>query len=86
MQIWSNWLPKLSEFNIGEKELLEPCININIGAWILSQNFASHGLNLRALGAYNAGFSEKNEPRRQKYLAKVLPRILYYRKMLDGAQ
>jgi hypothetical protein len=83
MQIWSNWLPKLAEFNIGEHELLhDPCININVGAWILSHNFASHGISLTSLGAYNAGFRERNEKIRQTYVAKVIPRLHYFRQKL----
>lgn len=83
MQIWSNWLPKLEKYNISESDLLNPCININIGAWILSQNFASHGMNLTSLGAYNAGFKQKNEHIRIAYLEKVIPKLHYYRKIMS---
>lgn len=83
MQIWSNWLPKLKKYNISESDLLNPCININIGAWILSQNFASHGMNLTSLGAYNAGFKQQNEHIRVAYVEKVIPKLHYYRKIIN---
>jgi len=54
MQINSFWLPVLAKYGITEKTLKDPCINTNIGAWILAQNIASHGLNWKAVGAYNA--------------------------------
>ncbi|WP_082420942.1 lytic transglycosylase domain-containing protein, partial [Pseudomonas sp. NBRC 111142] len=43
MQINSSWLPKLSKYGIGEKELLDRCVSANVGAWILASNIASHG-------------------------------------------
>jgi soluble lytic murein transglycosylase-like protein len=84
MQIWSNWLPKLEKYNIQKADLLDPCININIGAWILAQNFASHGMNLLALGAYNAGFSDKNEAVRTAYVEKVIPKLHHYRNIINA--
>lgn len=84
MQIWSNWLPKLEKFNIKKSHLLDPCININIGAWILAENFASHGMNLTSLGAYNAGFSEKNEAIRTAYVEKVIPKLYHYRNIINA--
>jgi soluble lytic murein transglycosylase-like protein len=83
MQIWSNWLPKLEKYNIREKDLLNPCVNINVGAWILAQNFASHGVSLKSLGAYNAGFKDGNESKRIAYVEKVLPKLYHYRNILN---
>lgn len=53
MQINSTWLPKLNRVGITQKDLLEPCNNIQIGAWILSQNIKEYGFNGTAIGAYN---------------------------------
>lgn len=72
MQINSTWLKKLSEFNITESDLInDPCTNVNVGAWILSSNFASNGYNKKSLGAYNAGFGENREGARNRYIGKV---------------
>jgi soluble lytic murein transglycosylase-like protein len=59
MQINSGWLPVLAKYGITERILKDPCINTNIGAWILSQNIARHGLNWKAVGAYNAATEYK---------------------------
>lgn len=72
MQINSTWLDKLSEFNITESDLVNnPCTNVNVGAWILSSNFASNGYNKKSLGAYNAGFGKNREKARNIYIDKV---------------
>lgn len=68
MQINSSWLPTLSKYGIGEKELLDRCINVNVGAWILSSNIASHGHVWKAVGAYNSPY-EKSQ---RIYIRKVM--------------
>lgn len=67
MQINSWWLPVLAQYGISEKHLLDPCINTNIGAWVLAQNIARYGLTWNAVGAYNAS----TESKRLVYARKV---------------
>jgi soluble lytic murein transglycosylase-like protein len=57
MQINSTHLPTLNRFGIDEKGLLDPCTNIRVGAWVLANNFASHGVSWDAVGMYNASCS-----------------------------
>jgi soluble lytic murein transglycosylase-like protein len=72
MQINSAWLPQLkSRFGITLSHLYHPCINLDVGAWILYENFRTYGYSWRAIGAYNA----KNEAKRLAYVLKI------YRKM-----
>ena len=72
MQINSTWFSRLSRFGVSKDNLLnDACFNVYIGAWVLSQNFASHGYNWNSIGAYNAGFSAKNAAARARYIRKV---------------
>lgn len=59
MQINDWWLPKLEPYGITKDKLVEPCINTNVGAWILAQSIATHGFTWKAIGAYNASTGYK---------------------------
>jgi soluble lytic murein transglycosylase-like protein len=59
MQINSSWLPKLAKYGIGMPDLFNPCINADVGGWILGQNIARMGYNWNAVGAYNAVSPDK---------------------------
>lgn len=54
MQINSSWLPKLKTFGISQEDLWNPCVSVNVGAWILAHNVQTHGRTWKAIGAYNA--------------------------------
>lgn len=77
MQISSSWLPLLKKAGVSEKSLYDPCVNIHVGAWILSQEVERYGYSWEAIGAYNAGPYNANSkhwklPIYQKYAKKVL--------------
>lgn len=72
MQINSYWLPTLSKYGISENDLLQPCTNVMVGAWILSSNINRLGYNWNAIGAYNA----KTNWKRDKYAKKVHQAII----------
>ena len=59
MQINDWWLPKLEPYGITKEKLKDPCINTNVGAWILAQSIATHGFTWKAIGAYNASTGYK---------------------------
>lgn len=83
MQINSFWFPKIKEYGITEKDLLDPCTSIYVGAWVLSQAIEIFGNNWRAVGAYNAGTGKgkKREKMRKKY-AEIIH--AHYIKLVNG--
>lgn len=77
MQINSSWLPLLeTKFHISEKDLYDPCTNINVGAWVYAKKKRIHGDNWRAVGAYNAS----NETKRKNYAWKVNAKLFELRR------
>lgn len=72
MQINSSWFPKLRQYGISEQHLYEPCVSIEVGAWILAQNIHRMGNSWDAVGAYNAA----NPERRRVYASKVYKNLL----------
>lgn len=57
MQINSGHIPELKQLGIlqSEDELLtNPCLNVQIGAWVLARAFHDCGVNWQCLGSYNA--------------------------------
>ncbi|MDD5708636.1 MAG: lytic transglycosylase domain-containing protein, partial [Kiritimatiellae bacterium] len=71
MQINSRWLPTLSQFGIGRRELETACTNVHVGAWVLAKNIALYGHTWRAVGAYNARTPEKQ----QRYVFHVWTKL-----------
>lgn len=67
MQINSIWHKKLAKFGVKPEHLLDPCVSIHIGAWVLAQNIRRHGRTWMAVGAYNSATPHKA----QAYAAKV---------------
>jgi soluble lytic murein transglycosylase-like protein len=58
MQINSIHLKRLSQYGIGERELLDACVNVKVSAWLMADLVNRHGnQSWNTVGAYNAGCS-----------------------------
>lgn len=72
MQINSSWFPTLRKYGISEQQLYQPCVNIEVGAWILADNIRRLGNSWDAVGAYNAA----KPALRRRYATKVYRNLL----------
>ena len=77
MQINSYWYPTLKTMGINEDDLWNPCTNIHVGAWILSQEIERYGNSWTAIGAYNAGGNspEKKVAAYKQYTRKIFNKL-----------
>jgi soluble lytic murein transglycosylase-like protein len=70
-QVNSQWLPHLSQFGIGSAHLMDPCTNLNVGAYILSLNMRRYGNTWQAIGAYHSA----TPWRRDRYAQSIYRRV-----------
>lgn len=54
MKINSWWLPRLKAYGITRDHLLDLCINISVGAWILRPEINQPGATWKAVGRYDS--------------------------------
>ncbi|KLV03564.1 hypothetical protein ABT56_18885 [Photobacterium aquae] len=80
MQINSWWLNELKQYDLDIDDLLKPCLNIHIGAWILASNFQSFGYSWDTIGKYNVGnkSSKAAIDAKMKYIKKVKENYVYF--------
>lgn len=60
MQINSIWLQELAVHGIHRQHLLDACINIHVGAWILARQIRKYGNTWQAVGAYHSATPDLN--------------------------
>lgn len=75
MQINSRHLGALAKQGISQRDLYQPCISVNVGAWLLRDLIGRYGSTWRAVGAYNASCTQLKADActqaRLRYVSKV---------------
>lgn len=77
MGINSVHLESLGAFGIGREQLLSGCVNVNVGAWLLSKKIKKYGNTWRAYGAYHS----ENEPYSSIYQKKIYAEAVNLQKL-----
>ena len=54
MQINSIHLPELAKHGISEQDLLNPCTNLAVGAWLMKRHQINYGNTWEAVGVYHS--------------------------------
>ena len=70
-QINSQWLPHLKQFGINAHNLMDPCTNLHVGAYILALSVRQHGNTWNAIGAYHSS----TPSRRDRYARSIYQRL-----------
>ena len=74
MQINSTHVPELIRLGFIHDAgdlLARPCLNVQIGTWILAKHFQVCGVSWNCLGSYNAGFRKDRHETREVYANRV---------------
>ncbi|BBI91250.1 transglycosylase SLT domain-containing protein [Serratia symbiotica str. Tucson] len=82
MQVNSTHIPRLIALGyIGSAQelLTRPCLNVQIGTWILAKHFQVCGISWNCLGSYNAGFRKDRHETRESYANRI---YAIYRRLL----
>ncbi|AWE47641.1 lytic transglycosylase domain-containing protein [Salmonella enterica] len=82
MQVNSSHIPSLiaQGYIRSSQDLLNrPCLNVQIGTWILAKHFQVCGISWSCLGSYNAGFRKDRHETRESYANRI---YAIYRRLL----
>lgn len=79
MQINTVWVEKLQKYGVTRQQIqYNACVNIAVGAWILSQTIANTGSRWLGIGNYHSYTASLNE----QYQLKVKSEYRYFMKYL----
>lgn len=74
MMVNSTHIPRLVSMGVirDKNDLLnKPCLNVQIGTWILAKHFQVCGVSWNCLGSYNAGFRADRHETRERYANRI---------------
>lgn len=81
MQVNSFWLRK---YRLNPSDVLEPEINVRLGAFIMRDCLDRHGLTWKAVGAYHTGDPDRHAWRSYDYAVRVLNHYLKLKRQEQG--
>ena len=67
MQINSVHLPELAKHGISEQDLLNPCTNLAVGAWLMKRHQLNYGNTWEAVGVYHSA----TPANKWKYVSRI---------------
>jgi soluble lytic murein transglycosylase-like protein len=78
MQINSSWFEEIKKRGIDPRYLWNPCVNVEVGTWILSRCIARYGYTWEAVGCYHSGNPYRRKVYAYKVYQKIKPYLSYY--------
>ncbi len=72
-------LPELVSYGVTQRDLLDPCTNLKLSAWVLANCIQAKGATWAAVGCYNAGPSSTNTTAQARYVRLVQRAYAGYR-------
>lgn len=64
-------LPELVSYGVTQRDLLDPCVNLKLSAWVLANCIRAKGATWAAVGCYNAGPGSTNVNAQARYVRLV---------------
>jgi hypothetical protein len=71
MQINTIHMPTLEKFGISREALFDPCVSVDVGAWVLADCIEKKGPTWAAVGCYYGGPNSKLYEELNRYVASV---------------
>ncbi|WP_244125381.1 lytic transglycosylase domain-containing protein [Burkholderia gladioli] len=72
-------LPELVSYGVTQRDLLNPCINLRLSAWVLANCIRAKGPTWAAVGCYNTGPGSRNTAAQARYVRLVQHAYAGYR-------
>ncbi len=72
-------LPELISYGVTQRDLLNPCINLRLSAWVLANCIRAKGATWAAVGCYNTGPGSRNTAAQARYVRLVQHAYAGYR-------
>lgn len=72
-------LPELVSYGVTQRDLLNPCVNLKLSAWVLANCIQAKGATWAAVGCYNTGPGSTNAAAQARYVRLVQRAYAGYR-------